>query len=195
MLVLKIIMMIIMINWSSWSSSSSCWSSWSSCWSSLSSCWSSRSSWPSRSSCWSPWSPWSWPWSGEEPRHEQAHEEAPGNGQLGILSTDMVAVVLQVKWFNLYDGVDDLDDNSNMVSLESSPLIWSLWFFRSDDDLIFMIVLMIKMVMIMVNIFKYKTRMVNIRHSHPTRDLGRTHFLRIPTFLQIGTTTFYTILK
>ena len=33
---------------------------------------------------------------GEEPRHEQAHEEAPGNGQLGILSTDMVAVVLQV---------------------------------------------------------------------------------------------------
>ena len=73
-----------------------------------------------------------------------------------------------------------------MVSLESSPLIWSLWFFRSDDDLIFMIVLMIKMVMIMVNIFKYKTRMVNIRHSHPTRDLGRTHFLRIPTFLQIG---------
>ena len=39
---------------------------------------------------------WSWRWPGEEPRHEQAHEEAPGNGQLGILSTDMVAVVLQV---------------------------------------------------------------------------------------------------
>merc|ERR1719361_3313539 len=35
------------------------------------------------------------PKTGEEPRHEQAHEEAPGNGQLGILSTDMVAVVLQ----------------------------------------------------------------------------------------------------
>ena len=33
---------------------------------------------------------------GEEPKQEQPHEETPGHGQLGILSTDMLAVVLQV---------------------------------------------------------------------------------------------------